>query len=394
MFESIQQLLTSAHYKPRLDRVIDNTHAFLIDPDKETHFKNHNQMPDKEVLGQFQIFDSYSPYIEADSFDVLQFKLKRNMTIGSLTATGGEVPTTSMGELISVQGGMGKITLSHVFDEETMKMMYQFRQSKAIPDTFVDFLFGTVRDLETKVFKLGNLLTAQVWSTGKIRFTDPRTNVSISVDYDTYPELFPDPLTGAATWDNHDTANGIENLIDHSRAFYRINGYYPEAYTMSEENITNLIRQRSTAEYAASMGLINSHPTSNLPTRVTRKILDRMSEEIMALPKIIQFDAQYELEIEPGRSMRFPYNPSHTVSIVNPKSVERVWGLTLESAMGRRNGFGTRRANKMKPKGGIFVYSDELMQLSPPQCRSLAAGRMLPWVTDNRRIGALKVLAG
>lgn len=393
MFERIQQLLTSAHYKPRLDHLVDLTHAFLIDPDKETYFKNHGMPVDKEVLGQFHIFDKYAPYIEADSFDILQFKLKRNMTIGSLTAKGGEVPSTSMGELINVQGGMAKITLSHIFDEETMEMMVKLKTSKIIPESFVDLLFGSVNDLQTKVFKTGNVLCAQVWSTGKIRFSDPRTNMMISIDYDTYPELFPDPLTGNRTWDNHDTATGILDLINLSNAYYDINGVYPECYGMSKVNINHLLNQQATAAYATSLGLINNHPTSNLPSRVSRKTLNQMSEEILELPPIVQWDSRYEIEIEPGKSMSFPYNPSHTVTALNPKSVERVWGLTLESAMGNKTGYGTRRQNRMKPKGGIFLHSDEVLSLSPPQCRSLAAGRNIPWVTDTRRIAAQKVLA-
>ena len=393
MYESIQQLLTSAYYKPRLDNVLDVTSAFLIDPNKEAYYQAQGMMVDKQVLGQFEIFDKNAPYVEVDSFDALKFKIKRNSTVGSLTAKGGEVPSTSAGELIAVQGDMAKITLCHIFDEETMEMQVKLKDSKYIPDAFIDLLFGSVNDLQTKVFKLGNVLCAMVWATGKIRFSDPRTNMMLSIDYDTYPELYPEPLTGNSTWDNHDTANGIDNLIEHSRAFYRINGYYPAKYVMGEVAMNHLLRQESTANYARSLGLISSNATSNLPSRVSMKILDRMSEDIMELPKLEQWDARYELEVAPGKAMSFPYNPSHTVTIVEPNSVERLWGLTMESAMGKRIGFGARRSANLKPKGGIFVFSDEMLRLSPPQCRSIAAGRNLPWVDDTRRLGAMKVLA-
>lgn len=394
MYDTIKQLLNSSIYKPKLDEVVDLTYKFLTDPDKETFAKTHGMKVDEEVLGQFKVFDDNARYVESDTFDMTQFKLRRNMTIGSLTAIGGEVPSTSMGSLIKVDGGMAKMTLSHIFDENTMEQMIKLRQANVIPEDFIDLLFGSVNDLQTKVFKLGNVLCSQVWSTGKIRFSDPRTNVMLSIDYDTYPELFPDPLTGTLTWDNHDTARGIYDLIEHSRAYYRINSVYPKCYKMGEALVNHLLQQESTATYATSMGLINNHPTSGLPSRVTRKVLNQMVEDVTELPPIHQWDARYELELEPNKSASFPYNPSHTVTAVNTNSVERVWGLTIESTMNnRRKGFGTRRAQSSKPKGGIFLCADEILDYSPIQTRSLAAGRNIPWVSDTRRLGALKVLA-
>ena len=392
--ETIQQLLTTPYYAKKLDKVVDLTHNFLVDPDKEAYYAKHNQRPDKEVLGQFKIFDDYAPYYQADTFKILEYKMKRNQTIGSLTATGQEVPSTSAGQLLAVQGDMAKITLSHIYDEEIMKQMYELREAKIIPDGFLDVIFGSVKDLEVKVFKLGNVFTAQVWSTGKIRFTDPRTNIQLNLNYDVYPQLFPEPLTGNRTWDNLSTAQGINDLIALSDAFYDLNGYYPEAFALSKRAISLLMQQESTSVYAVSQGLINNNPqsSSNLPTRVSKKTLMQLSENIDELPKLVQFDAKYELETEPGSSMSFPYLPSHTVAILNPKSVERIWGLTLESAQGKAKGFGSN-PNPRKPKGGIFVFKDEVLKISPPECRSVAAGRVIPWVSDARRIGALKVLA-
>lgn len=393
MPDTIHQLLNSAAYKSKLDHVVDNTHAFLIDPNKEAYFQKNSMRPDPEILGQYSIFDKNAPYREADDFDVLEYIVKRNMSIASLTAKGGEVPTTSMGQLIRVEGGMAKITLSHIYDEHTMEQMIKLRNAHNIPEVFVDLLFGNVNDLQTKIFKTGNVLTAQAWYQGRVLFTDPRTNISLEINYDVRPQLYPEPLTGAATWDNYDTANGIQDLIDHNLAFYKVNGYFPACTKMSIELINHLLRQESTATYATSMGLINNHPTSGLPSRVNRKVLDQMIETTRELSPIEEWDAQYELEVEPGRSIRMPYLPSHTYCFVNPNAVERLWGLTLESGMGQK-GYGRRYSkNMMKPKGGIFLKSNDELRLSPPQCRAIGAGRMIPFNADGRKLGGRKVLA-
>lgn len=394
-FNSIGELLTSPAYRSKLDYVIDNTHAFLTDPNKEQYYKDRGQTPDPEVMGQFGVFDKNAPYREADDFDVLEFIIKRNMSIASLTPKGGEIPTTSMGELLKVDGGMAKMTLSHIYDEHTMEKMIKLRNATVLPDMFVDLIFGNVNDLQTKIFKLGNVLTAQAWYQGRVLFTDPRTGVSLDIQYDTWPALFPAPLQGGACWDQHDTATGIQDLIDHSLAFYKINGYYPACYKMSIDLINHLLRQRSTTNFAQSMGLINSNPNSgsSLPVRVTRKILKQMCDETPELPNIEQWDAQYELEVEPGVSERYPYLPSHSYCVVQPKSIERLWGLTIESGMGQK-GFGTRhRTNTHKPKGGVFLKANEDLRLSPPECRAFGVGRMIPFNADGRRLAGRKVVA-
>jgi hypothetical protein len=393
MFDTPVELLLSPAYKKNLDYIIDMTHEFLIDPDKETFLKNQGMRPDPEILSQFQIFDENATYKEADSFDVLEFIVKRNMSIASIVAKGGDIPTTSMGQLIKVEGGMAKIALSHIFDEHTMEQMIKLRQAHNIPEVFVDMLYGNVDDLQKKILKTGNVLTAQAWYQGRVLFTDPRTNVGLEINYDVRPELFPEPLTGNETWDNRDTANGIQNLIDHNLAFYRVNGYFPKCTKMGIDLINDLMRQESTAALAASMGLINSHPTSSLPSRVNHKILNQMVAEVKELSPIEEWDTQYELEIEPGRSIRLRYLPSHTYCFVVPNAVERLWGLTLESGMGQQ-GFGNRFAkNNMQPKGGIFTKANDDLKLSPPESRCLGVGRMIPFCPDARKLGARKVKA-
>lgn len=393
MFDTPTQLLLSPAYKKNLDYVVDLTSQFLADPNKETFLKDRGMPVNPEILSQFKVFDDNATYKEADCFDVLEFLVKRNMSIASVVAKGQEIPSTSMGQLIKIEGGMAKIALSHIFDEHTMEQMIKLRQAHNIPEVFVDMLYGNVDDLQKKIFKTGNVLTAQAWYQGRVLFTDPRTNVGLEIRYDVHPELFPEPLTGAETWDNRDTAQGIDNLIEHNLAYYNINGFFPKATKMSLSLINDLMKQTSTAAIAASMGLINSNPTSSLPSRVNRKVLNQMIEETEELSPIEQWDAQYELEIEPGRSIKLRYLPNHTYCFVTPNSVERLWGLTLESGMGQV-GFGNKFAqNKMQPKGGIFTKADDDLKTSPPESRCLGVGRMIPFCPDARKLGARKVKA-
>lgn len=391
MFDTPAQLLSSGSYKKKADYVLDVTSAFLTDPNKDQFLRDRGMMLDPEILGQYQIFDENAPYKEADSFDILEFLTKRNMSIASVISKGANVPVSSMGQLIKIEGGMIKIGLRHDFDEATMEMMIKLRQNFDLPEVFIDMLFGNVDDLQKKIFKTGNVLTSQVWHQGRVLFTDPRSNTGVEIKYDTRPELFPAPLTGADAWDNYDTANGIQNLIDHNLAYYNINGFFPKSTRMSLSLINDLMRQSSTAAYAQSMGLINTSGNSSLPTRVSRKVLNQMIEETVELSPIEQWDTQYELEIEPGRSIKLRYLPDHTYCFVQPNAVERLWGLTLESGMGQI-GFGSKFSSKrMSPKGGIFVKAIDDMKVSPPQSSCLGVGRMIPFCPDARKLGARKV---
>lgn len=390
-FDTPGQLLQSAAYKKDVDAVIDITHAFLIDPDKETYLKRMGKTPDPRILSQYKIFDDYAPYREADSFDILEFIVKRNMAIASIVAVGGDLPQSSMGQLIKVEGGMAKIGLSHVFDEKTMEMMVKLRQAHNIPQVFVDMLFGNVDDLQRKIFKVGNVLTAQAWYQGQVRYTDPRTGQGLNIDYDTRDELYPDALTGNDSWDRRDTARGIQNLIDHCRVFYKINGFYPEKIKMGIDLIEDLLQQEATAAMATTMGLINNHATSGLPSRVDFDVLIKMLRKTRAVPPIEEWDTQYEFEIAPGRTKRIRYLPSTNYCFVNKGSIERLWGLTLESAMGMA-GFGTRyRNSRSKPKGGIFTRAADNLKLSPPESRTIGVGRMIPFNADGRLLGGRKV---
>ncbi len=383
-FSSISQFLNHPSNRQKLKVAVDETNIFLIDPNKEDYYRRMGKKPNQETLNQFLPFDQYTPVVNHDDFRILQYKIRRNMSIGSVIPTGGEIPATAIGQLIKIEGGVVKLSVAHYYDEETQIRMIELGQSQHIPKDFIKMLYGSVNDLQFKIMKIANVLTAQMMYQGRITYVDPRTNTAVEIiQPDTYPELYPDPLTGGASWDQYSTANGIQDLIDLNNAFYRINGYYPEANMMSREDLNHLLRQESTARYATSAGLINDHPTSNLPSRVTRKVLKQLIEDTLELVPIREWDAQYELEIAPGQTVRTRYIPTGIVTLCCERAGERLFAPTIESA----------RTNNGKPKPGIFLKTEEILKSSPPQERSYGVARMLPFFADSRRMGGRRIKA-
>ena len=212
---SVVQLLNDPRYKPKLDATIDQTNRFLIDPDKESYYERNGKKPNKEQLGQFGFFDKYTPVRNSNDFRLLEYQIRRNMSIGSVTPVGGEIPSTLMGQLIKIEGGMIKLTLSHIYDEQTQIRMIELGQTSNLPKEFVKMLYGSVNDLQMKIMKTANVLTAQMMYQGRIRYVDPRTQTAVELEQpDIYQELYPEAKTGQASWDNYETANGLQDLIE------------------------------------------------------------------------------------------------------------------------------------------------------------------------------------
>lgn len=368
--------------KAKVDAIIDLTHAFLVDPDKERTLTSQGKPIDKKILSQYAVPDEFAPIRLTDDFRFEEWLTRANMAIASVTATGQEIPQTRMGEFLKIDGGMFKITISHIYDEETEIRMYELGQMTQMPQGFVDLLFGTVDRLQPRVIKTMNALTCQIWSDGRIVWTDPRTNVSISLQYKVEPRLFPAPLSGSDSWDRPATANGIRDLIELNNAFYEINGYYAERSLMSKRAQRALLQQSSTADYARSLGIITASGTGAYgPTFVDASVLEKAAEKL-EFPLPLVWDAEYELEIAPGQFIRNRYHRDDKVTFLTKGMSERVWGPTIEAV---KAGAGA--------KSGIFVKADEVLKTSPPQYRSYAVGRGFPFVKDPRCLASLKVFA-
>lgn len=375
---SIAKFLISARVKPRLDYLIDNTHAFLVDPNKEDLLKREGKRGDPKLLDQYAICDQYAPIKMTDDFRVLEYMLERNMAIASVIAPGQDIPSTKAGRLIKVEGDFGKIGISHVFNEQDEIRMMELSKMQGMPQGFVDMLMGSVDSLQPRVVKTSNVLTWQTWTQGFVDYTDTRSNTTIRLTYNTYPELFPTTLTGntagTAVWSDYTNANGIKNLQDHARAFYNINGFYPDETAMSQELCDDLTRQQSTRDHALALGIITNVPGSTVPAAVDEMVLNKIAERLK-FPKIRVYDAQYEIEVAPGQMVRGRYLPSNMYTFLTAGMTDRLYGPTLEG----------------KGKPGIFVKVDEELKSSPPESRSYAVARMIPFAPQPKLLAARKV---
>ncbi len=375
---SIAKFLNTPRVKTKIDALIDNTSAFLVDPNKEARLKQEGKQPDPKLLDQYAAPDQYAPMEMTDDFRVLEYMIERNQAIASIIATGQEIPQTRAGRLIKIEGSQfGKIAISHIFNEEDEIRMLELNQMQNMPRYFVDLLIGTVDSLQPRVVKTANVLTWQVWAGGLCDFTDTRSGTRFRLQYQTEPTLFPSPLTGnaigTAIWTDYTNANGIDNLQKHARAFYDINGYYPDETAMSQDLLDNLLRQQSTRNYALSLGIINNIPGA-VQAMISQSILDKITTELK-IPKIRVTDAQYEIEIAPGQNIRGRYLPNDTYAFLTKGMSKRLFGPTIEA----------------KGKPGIFVKSEETIKSSPPESRSFAVGRMIPFVPQPKQLAARKV---
>ncbi|MFN6560043.1 MAG: hypothetical protein RMY28_009565 [Nostoc sp. ChiSLP01] len=375
---SIAKFLNTARIKTKIDALIDNTSAFLVDPNKEARLKQEGKQADPKLLDQYAIPDEYAPMEMTDDFRVLEYMIERNMAIASIIATGQEIPQTRAGRLTKIEGSsFGKIAISHIYNEEDQIRMMELMQMQNMPRYFVDLLIGTVDSLQPRVVKTANVLWWQTAYSGISDFTDPRSGSRFRLQYNTEPTLFPAPLTGNAVgtsvWTDYTNANAIDNLQSHARAFYDINGYYPDETAMSQDLLDNILRQQSTRNYALGLGIINNVPGA-VQAMIGQTILDKITSELK-IPKIRVTDAQYEIEIAPGQNIRGRYLPNDTYVFLTKGMSKRLFGPTLEA----------------KGKPGIFVKTEEVLKSSPPEERSYAVGRMIPWVAQPKQLAARKV---
>lgn len=370
---SIAKFLNSARIKSTVDAVVNDTNAFLVDPNKEVFLQRAGKKPDPKLLDQYALIDQYFPIVQTDDFRALEYLFEQNMAIASVIATGQEIPQTRMGRLVKVEGQMGKIAISHIYNEEDEIRMMELSKLQGVPKNFSEMLIRGVDALQYRIIKTVNVLTWQCITQGFVDYTDTRSNTALRLRYQTFPELFLPPLTAQQAWDDYQNANGIRDLRDHARAFYNLNGFYPDEVAMSQELADDLMSQTSSRDHALSLGLITNVPGATVQTIVDETILNKIAERLK-FPKIRIYDAQYEIEFSPGQTVRGRYLPSHTYAFLTTGMGQRLFGPTIEA----------------KGKPGIFTKVDEVLKSSPPESRSYAVARVFPFVPQPKLLAARK----
>lgn len=375
---TIARFLNSSRIKSKIDLVVNNTSAFLLDPRKEAKLKEAGIEPDPQMLDQYAIPDEYGQMQTSDDFRVLEFLVDQNMAIASIISTGGEIPQTKGGRLVEVEGQFCKVAISLIFNEEQEIRYMELSKIPNMPTGFVDMLIKDVDSLQPRAVKLSNVLWWQLITQGFVDFTDPRTNTVLRIRYNVLPELFPNPLVGTtpglAPWTDYINGNGILNLQEHSNAFYEINGFYPKETAMRKRLYQHLIRQQSTRDSALSLGLITNVPGAATQPVMSKKIVDKICEEL-DIPPIRITDAQYEIEVSPGQNIAGSYLPWHTYTFLTKGMTKRIWGPTIEG----------------KGKPGLYVNVEETLKSSPPESRAYVVGRYIPFCPQPKRLAARKV---
>jgi hypothetical protein len=373
---SVAKLIQVAGLSGKYQSFVNLTSNFLADPDKEGWFKNEGKQPDKQLLDQFVLADELFPIENSDDLSVLQFLFNESHSIGSVVASGGEIPTTKAGELITKQGNTLKMALSHEYKEDDRLQMYQLSRMANLPTGLIEMLFGTTKNLMNRLTKLANVLSFQALYRGMIDFTDPKTRIRVQLDYKPLSQLFPAPLTGGDVWTNPTTGNAIETIRALSDRFYHVHGYYPEMVILSQKAIRAALAQQSTINSAASIGIIYTAPTVGYSGHLTLSKLNQLLVD-NGLPQVRQWDAQYELEVAPGITQRGRYIPDDIMVFAEMNMGKRIFAPTIASI------------NDRAPKGGLHQrYVIDQRTLSEA---NIVEGRFFPLIKDTRKLAAQKI---
>lgn len=347
--------------KKTVDKIVEDTHADTIQEDP--------------------ILNEYFPIEMYNDRNFLGMVIEKIRPIASVIGYGGKAPTTTAGDFRQVVQQFAKLGLQYSFTEEMQFRMEEVQryanlqgitvQDLRNPDGSVnragsggklaDFIFGKSSDL---VIGLQNVLDNFAWQIpqfGKIEYTDPRTNISLSVTYTdpaaTY-DFFPAPgapctinngdaLPGGTyvSWDDYDNADGILDIELDCEAFRKVNGTYPKATAMSKTAHRHLIRQKTTVDYAATFS------TGVTAAKMSNVVLSRVLED-RGLPPIILHDRLYDIEDNNGGFTKARFLAEDRYVLLSSSMGNRSWGPTIESKAGLYD----------RPKAGIYLntYQDPL----------------------------------
>lgn len=373
----IADFLSSGKMVSQTALILNDTFNFLLDPDKEAAFKRMGKKPDQKILSQYRLMDEFVPLEFSDDPDVLAYLVKENLAIASIISVDGEVVSTSAGSLLEFKGDFLKLAISYAWDETKQTQMLKFRKMLPgnISQTFIDMIFGALESLQPRVIKLANLLTWQVLQSGQVSYTDPRSGVTAKLSYSVKNDQFPSALTGTAKWDQYTTATGIQDIEDHLESFYDRNGYYPDRIVMSNKLFTHLARQESTRTRALTTGLLSNIPTPGVASSVNHQILRKLVSEIRESNLQLEvYDAQYEIEVSPGKNIRGRYLNDDQYCFLTSNMGKRLFGPTIEN----------------EGKSGLFVMTENKSK-SPPRDVSLCVGKMVPFFPQPDLLGGRKV---
>jgi hypothetical protein len=368
---TITSLINSSNLKVSPKRVFDDTQAFLQSPDKNAHLAKLGVAITtalRMAIDLYDLMDKLAPVVFEESYQVASLKIKKNLSIASLTGVDQPIAMTGAGAIETALTNLFKITIGLNFNEAEQIQFQTLLETGIIPANYLDWIVKNVDDLQPKIMRLTVLLTAQVFRTGAVNYTDPRTGNRGQMSYNYIPELMPAPLTGIRAWSQPATATGIADIIEHSDRFYYHNGFRPRYIVMRTETMRDLSAQASTIQYLISLGMVNAQTSG-----ATFVSLGRLQEifKALQLPEIVIWDAQVEIESAPGVMQRINVMNTKEYFFGNDNMGERIFGKTIEG----------------KGKTGIYVDTNPKDAKSTDD-QAIAVARFVPFVEDPKLLAA------
>lgn len=349
---TIANWLNERYQVKMVDKIVEDTHTDLVTEDP--------------------VLNEYAPTRTYNDRNFLGMVVEKIRPIASVIGYGGKAPTTQAGSFRQVVQKFAKIGLDYVFDEELQFRMEEVQryaayqgimvQDRVLPNGEVvpgsgnqlsDFIFGKAQDLVTGVQTVVDNFAWQILQFGQITYTDPRTNITLSIDYkdagatyNFFPAAGAAPVVdganfdagGRVSWDDYTNANGILDIELDCEAYRKVNGTYPKAVVMSRTLLRHLIRQTKTIDYAATFS------TGLTAAKMSNVILTRILED-RGLPPIVIHDRLYDQEANSGVITKARFLAENRYCFLAPNTVERAWGTTIESKAGLYDA----------PKAGIYL---------------------------------------
>lgn len=347
--------------KKTVDKIVEDTHADTVQEDP--------------------ILNEYFPMEMYNDRNFLGMVIEKIRPIASVIGYNGKAPTSSAGGFRQIVQQFAKLGLQYSFTEEQQFQMEEVQryanlqgitvQDLRNPDGSIkhagsggklaDFIFGKPRDLTIGIQNVIDNFAWQIPQFGKIEYTDPRTNISLAVNYAdpsaTY-DFFPAPgdpctfnsgsvIAGGTyvSWDDYDNADGILDIELDCEAFRKVNGTYPKAILMSKTAHRHLIRQKTTVDYAATFS------TGVTAAKMSNVVLSRVLED-RGLPPLVLHDRLYDIEDGDGGFTKARFVNEDRYVFLSQGVGSRCLGPTIESKAGLYD----------KPKAGVYLntYQDPL----------------------------------
>lgn len=353
--------------------------------------------------------NDYFPMRQYTLWKYFQLAVKRNRAIASIVGFEGEIPYTRGGQISESTESYIKMAIGHLFTENDLKHIDELQQlGEQGMQAVVDIIYGNVEGIPPRIIDLSYLLIWKIVATGTCNWTDPRTKIKATYNYQTEASLFPAALAGTNVWSDAANANGLQDLFNLAEAFYLIHGYWPTfgQTVMGYAQWIQLKNQQSTKNAAIAMTGSAASPNDYY---VTDDMMDRLLAERNIPPMYREsengntrygFDDNVVVEqvtkttTKPPNFVNTRLLPEGYVTFLIRKRIvsgdmgtndnmlgERAFGPTLESKMGDLN---------RSVQSGIHVNTEELSK-SPPQIRMYGTATFMPIIPDPRLLVSRKV---